>query len=291
MKSPAVLRAPTMWKLPTFVKEGQLETGGVKFRYLETQPAAAATRSVLLLHGFGARSELWIPLLKDLPRDWQIVAPDFPGHGLSAQLPGKSRTIPDYHRALASFLEAKFPGKVSIVGSSMGGALAVMLALSHPDKVDRLVLAGASGLTPKLPSKTVRLYFPYILGTYFFAPSEAKFRSFLTKGVFHDPKYIEDRWLKVLAEEWKPRPRRMSYVATANGMRRPDASVTASLGKVKAPTLLLWGKNDAHFDCAENEAAAKAIPGSRFVSFDACGHLALTEKYRESLAELRTFFG
>ncbi len=286
-------RAPggTMWRLPKNVREGRLEAGGVNFRYLESGPQSSAARSILLLHGFGARSEIWLRLLKDLPPDWQVVAPDFPGHGNSSPLPGKSRTLPEYHRALAAFLEDKFPGKVTIVGSSMGGALATLLSLSHPNKVDRLVLAGASGLTPKLPGKTVRLYFPYILGTYFGAPGEGRFRSFLTKGVFFDPKFIEDRWLKVLVEEWKPRPRRMAYVATANALRRPDASVASSLGKVRVPTLLLWGKNDAHFDCAENEAAARAIPGSRFVRFENCGHLPMVEKYSESLAELKGFLG
>lgn len=291
MKSPRTVPAVIVWKIPDEIREARLDAGGIHFRYLESGPATGAARTVLLLHGFGARSEIWLEVMKELPREWQVVAVDLPCHGLSSQLPGKVRTVPLYLQALAAFVEAKMPPHFAIIGSSLGGALGAMLALKYPQRVDKLVLAAASGLTPKLPGKTVRLYLPYILGAYLFTPTAKKFRSFLAKGVFYDPKFIQEAWLSSLVEEWRPRAQRMSFLAIAGALRRPDASVSASLGNLKVPTLLLWGKNDAHFDWAQNEQAAKSIPGSRFVVYDNCGHLPMVEKFRESLAEVRGFLG
>lgn len=282
-------RGMSIWPIPPGVQEKTVKAGDLSFRYLEAGPPGGGRGTILLLHGFGARSDLWLRVLKDLSGEWHMIAPDLPCHGSSSQLPGKLRTLPLYREALEKFVDDVLPPRFLILGSSLGGALAVMLALSRPQRVSRLVLLAASGLTPKLPGKTVRLYFPYILGAYLFAPSAGRLRSFLTKGVFHDPKFIDDRCIDALVPEWKDRARRSSLLATANSLRRPDASVAASLPKVACPTLAIWGQQDAHFDCHENEEAVKRIPGAAFVSFDACGHLPMVEKYPESLGRVKEF--
>lgn len=282
-------RGMSIWPIPAGIQEKTAQVGDLTFRYLEAGPTEGGKGTILLLHGFGARSDIWLRVLKDLSKELRLIAPDLPCHGSSSQLPGKMRTVPLYREALEKFVDQVMPQRFSIMGSSLGGALAVMLTLSRPQKVNRLILLAASGLTPKLPGKTVRLYFPYVLGAYLFAPSASRFRSFLTKGVFYDPKYIDDRWFQALVPEWKDRTRRSSLLATANCLRRPDASVAASLPKIGCPTLALWGKQDAHFNRQENEGAVKTIPGSHFVSFDSCGHLPMVEKYSESLAQVKEF--
>ncbi len=267
--------------LPETVQEKYLDAGGVRFRYLVSASSPPGAPTVLLLHGFGARSEIWLPTFSDLaPR--RIIAPDLPCHGKSGMLPGKARPIGAYRQAMTAFLDAIGPGPVSILGSSLGGALAGMMALDRPQRVDKLVLLGASGLTPKLPGKTVRLYLPYIIPAYLFAPSPRAFRSFLRKGVFYDPKWVDDNWSQYLSDEWKPRAKRSSYLATANAMTHPDASIASDLGRIACPTLLLWGKQDAHFDCNVNQAAGQKIPRSQFQSFESCGHLPMIEQHREA---------
>lgn len=286
---------PPTGPLPAGIVEQRVSAGGIDFRCLSTQPLAggkpAGGTPVLLLHGFGARAELWVPLLSKLSSSRLVIAPDLPCHGGSTSLPGKKRPIGEYRRALAAFLDQLGYPQVDVVGSSLGGALGAMLAVDRPLKVRRLVLLAASGLTPKLPSKTVNLYFPYVLRSYLVAPGPSTFRSFLGKGVFHDPKWIDEAWIRYLVAEWRPRPRRSSYLATANAMRRPDASVASELGKIGCPTLLLWGKQDAHFDWQENQAAAKAIAGSRFVPYEACGHLPMVEQFRAASNEVVQFLG
>lgn len=284
---------PPNGPLPPGVVEQWVDAGGIRFRHLTYEAPGGGPSSsgppVVLLHGFGARADLWLPFLVRAGRTHRVLAVDLPSHGRSGTLPGKDRSLSSYRRALGAYLTALGAPKVSLVGSSMGGALSVMLALDQPERVARLVLLDASGLTPKLPGKTVRLYLPYVLRSYLVAPSRSTFRSFLRKGEFFDPKFIDEAWLSFLAQEWRDRARRASYLATANAMRWPDASVAADLPRVKAPTLVLWGRNDAHFDCQDNEAAAARIPGSRFVAYDRCGHLPMIERSREATAEVLSF--
>ncbi len=275
--------------IPAGTVEKRAQVNGLTIRYLEAGEWDGGRGTLLLLHGFGARSEVWYRVLKDLSKEWRVIAPDLPCHGGSSQLPGKARTLPMYRDALERFVDAVVPGHFTLVGSSMGGALAAMLAVSRAPRVDRLVLLDAAGLTPKMPGKTVRLYFPYVLGAYLMAPSAGRFRSFLRKGVFYDPKFIDERWIEFLVPEWKDHAKRSSYLATANCLRRPDASVSGILGHIKCPTLALWGEEDQHFAWKENETAVERIPGARFVVFEKCGHLPMVEKYPESLAKVREF--
>lgn len=204
-------------------------------------------------------------------------------------LPGKGRSIGDYRKAVVALLDAWGSGPVDVVGSSLGGALGAMAALDRPERVRRLVLAAASGLTPTLPGGTVRLYLPLVLGSYFLAPSPRSFRSFLRKGVFHDPSLVTDDWAGYLSDEWRPRPRRSSYLATANAMRRPEATTAGDLGRLAAPTLLLWGRQDAHFPWSDGESASRRIPKGRFVVYENCGHLPLVEKFSEAFAATLQF--
>ncbi|MDE1821987.1 MAG: alpha/beta fold hydrolase [Euryarchaeota archaeon] len=277
--------------LPATVAEKFIEAGGVRFRYLISKPAGRPEDgAVLLLHGFGARSEIWLPTFADLaPRT--VIALDLPCHGKSGMLPGKDRRIGSYRSAMDAFVDALPFQRLTVLGSSLGGALGAMLALDRPLRIERLVLLGASGLTPKLPGKTVRLYLPYILPAYLFAPTPRAFASFLRKGVFHDPRWVDENWTHYLSDEWKSRPRRSSYLATASAMTKPDASVAADLERISCPTLLLWGREDAHFDWKDGEAASKKMPQARFICYEGCGHLPMIEKARETTSDLQRFLG
>lgn len=269
--------------LPPGVEERFLESGGIRFRYLASTPSTAPTAPpLLLIHGFMARAEVWYPCLHAWSSDRIVIMPDLPGHHRSSPLPGTDRTIPAYRKALGAFVDALGWPTFDVVGNSLGGCLAAMIAVDCPTRVRRLVLLDASGTTPKLPGKTVRLYFPFVLACNLFAPSEARFRRFMAKGVFHDPAYIDEAWVRWLAREWQPKDRRRAYLATANAMRRPDASVHSLLPKVGCPTLIMWGRDDAHFDWRDGEQAARAIPSARFNILESCGHVPMIEKWRET---------
>jgi len=237
--------------------------------------------SVLLFHGYPTWAEVWLPLFRSLgARAW--IAPDLPCHDKSSVLPGKDRSLTAYRRAVTAFVDALRLPKLAVVGSSMGGSLGIMLALDRPDLVERLVLLDAAGLTAKIPGRAVRLYLPFLLPCFVRAPGPGSVRELLRKGVFFDPRYADDAWVRTIVEEWAPRARRSAFVATGFALRRRDASIAADLGRVRVPTLVVWGRQDPQFAWREGEAAARRIPGARFAALEGCGHFPMVEKPQET---------
>jgi 2-succinyl-6-hydroxy-2,4-cyclohexadiene-1-carboxylate synthase len=91
---------------------------------------------IVLLHGFTQTGVSWRPVVERLGDDVEVVRPDLPGHGRASDqrldLPGSAAAV------------AAIGGRATYVGYSMGGRVALRLALDHPDLVDRLVLVGAT---------------------------------------------------------------------------------------------------------------------------------------------------
>ncbi len=271
--------------LPPGVVEQFVEAGGIRFRYLTNGARGAGGgrgSPILFLHGYPTWAEVWLPIATKLGARRQWIAPDLPSHNRSSQLPGKDRSVSAYRHAITAFFDAMHFSKSIVIGSSLGGSLAIMLALDRPENVERLAVLDAAGLTPTLPKKTVRLYVPFVLPSYLRAPRAKNVRQLLQRAVFHDPRFVEESWVQTIVEQWKPRSRRAAFIATGNSLRRPDASVAGDLDRVRARTLLVWGRQDPQFDWQIGEAAARRISGAKFAAIENCGHFPMVEKSAET---------
>jgi len=194
-----------------------------------------------------------------------------------------------YRNAIAAFVDALDLPRFAVVGNSMGGTLAVMIALDRPARVAKVVVLDAAGLTPKLPGKTARMYLPFLLPCFVRAPGPKSVRKLLTKAVFHDPRFADGAWVDAIVAAWGPRDRRRAFMATGFALRRRDASVSANLGNILAPTLILSGRHDVQFPWESAEEAARRIPGSRFAAIEDAGHFPMVEKPRETAQLISEF--
>jgi len=194
-----------------------------------------------------------------------------------------------YRDAIAALVDALDLPRFAVVGNSMGGTLAIMAGLDRPARVAKVVVLDAAGLTPKLPGPTARMYLPFLLPCFVRAPGPKSVRKLLTKAVFHDPRFADDAWVSAIVEAWRPRDRRKAFMATGFALRRPDASVSADLDRIGAPTLVLSGRHDVQFPWRSAEDASRRIPGSRFAAIEDAGHFPMVEKPRET-AELISEF-
>ncbi|NUR72131.1 MAG: alpha/beta fold hydrolase [Hamadaea sp.] len=96
---------------------------------------------VLLVHGNCSSGAFWAPLVRHLPEDWRIVAPDLRGYGDTETAPvDATRGLKDFADDLAALLDALAMGPAVVVGHSMGGGVATQLLLDHPEKVKALIL-------------------------------------------------------------------------------------------------------------------------------------------------------
>jgi len=262
--------------LPPGVAERFLEAGGVRFRYL--QGGATIGLPILFLHGWPTWADVWLPVARALGVHHPWIAPDLPCQHQSSLLPGKDRTLTAYRKAIAAFVDALVLPRFAAIGNSMGGTLAIMLAIDRPDRVAKVAVLDAAGLTPKLPGRTARMYLPFLLPCFVRAPGPKSVRKLLTKAVFYDPRFATDAWVQAIVAAWQPRDRRRAYMATGFSLRRADASVSADLEHLRVPTLILSGRHDPQFPWPSAEEASRRVPGARFAVIEDAGHFLMVEK-------------
>jgi len=284
--------APTTFgaPLPPGVHEHFIDAGGVKFRYLKGGAHEHGKPPVLLIHGWPSWAEVWLPVAEALGATHPWIAVDLPGHGKSTPLPGKDGSLTALRGAVGAFVDGLELKRFSVVGCSIGGTLAVMLALDRPQAVERIVPIDAAGFAPKLPGKTVRMYLPFFLRASLGAPGAGGVRKLLNKAVFVDPANTTEGWVSAMVGVWAGKTQRRSLLKTGGALRRPDASVAGRLGDVKCPTLILWGKGDPQFGWRIGEEASRKIPGARFVGIENAGHFPQVEQPQATAAALAEFF-
>src|SRR6188508_222877 len=112
---------------------------GARLRVFE----AGEGPTVLLLHGLGGAASNWVAVAPALAERARIVVPELPGHGGSSALPAPVATLDAYADRVAGVLETP----AVVAGHSLGGVVALRLALRHPRLVRGIVLAGSAGLS------------------------------------------------------------------------------------------------------------------------------------------------
>jgi pimeloyl-ACP methyl ester carboxylesterase len=128
-----------------------VEVPGARLHYVERGAARAGTPAVLMIHGLAGQLHHFAYSLVDaMAEHTRVVAVDRPGSGYSTRAPGQALTLPQQADAMAALIDALQLGPVLVVGHSLGGALALTLALRHPRKVRALALLAP--LTQTMPT-------------------------------------------------------------------------------------------------------------------------------------------
>ncbi len=219
---------------------------------------------LVLIHGFGGDLNNWLFLQPLLAARFHTFAIDLPGHG------GSTKTLPGGNfaalaRAVAAFLRARGIGPAHLVGHSLGGAVALMLA---PESLS-LSLISPAGLGPEINMD-------YIGG--FIAARRAREMQAVLAMLFADPALIGRDMVEGVL-----RYKRLDGVAAAlqtiaaanfaNG--RQNTSLRATLAAIRVPTLVAWGEADRIIPAAHADALS---PSVRVVRFPETGHMAHMER-------------
>lgn len=277
-----------------------LEGQDVRLAYMDVRPAAPNGRAVLLLHGKNFYGSYWEGTIRALTRaGFRVVVPDQLGFGKSSK--------PDLHYSfelLASttkqLLDALHVEKVTVVGHSMGGMLAVRFALMYPATTSQLVLENPIGLEDyrvKVPSQRLEQQYRAQL-----EQNEESLRRLVTgyfvawKPAYEPLVQVPYRW--TLSAEY-PRYALASALTYQMIYTQP---VVQDLPRLRLPTLLVIGQSDRTFvgrgsvprEAAETlgrypelgRRAAAAIPGAKLVEIQGCGHIPHLEaasRFEEAL--------
>ncbi|ABK73848.1 alpha/beta fold hydrolase [Mycolicibacterium smegmatis] len=239
---------------------------------------------LLLLHGSGPGVTGWRNYRGNLgffAQHFRCLVLEFPGFGVSDDFGG--HPMLDAQRAAVVFADALGLDRVDIIGNSMGGGVGINFAINHPDRVRHLVTIGGIGtnIFSPGPSEGIRL-----LQEFTEDPTRARLVDWLNSMVY-DPalvtdELIEERWALATDPETLESARRMygkaAFAAMMEMMRNADFPLPWSImHKVKAPTLLTWGRDDRVSPLDMALVPMRTIPNAELHVFPNCGHWVMIE--------------
>ncbi len=220
---------------------------------------------LLLLHGLAASSETWMPVLPGLAASYRVIAPDLPGCRRSDKPDTgyEAKTLADI---FVKMLDALNLPEVNLLGHSLGGHIALAMALAHPDRVRSLVLVDAAGLGVEVNFNSLEPLMKEV--------NEENVRIFLGAAMLNKAS-ITSLMVKYLANELSdPSTHRALYVMVrANIGHDGQFSIKSNrLKELKARTLFVWGEEDSILPLQQGKDGASLVPLARFVSIPECGH-------------------
>jgi pimeloyl-ACP methyl ester carboxylesterase len=256
--------------------------------------ASGAGPCLMLLHGGGPGASGVSNFAQNLPalsRHFRVIVPDQPGYGRSAKvIPPASEARSAYGaRKLIGLLDHLGIRTAHVVGNSLGGRTALMMALTHPERIGRLVLMGPGGgslslLSPE-PSEGMK-----VLQNFYSPPGASLARmQALIEVMMYDPSkappgLANARYEAAMAPESKEF---FQHYFTVKGAREPE--LWRDLEKVAHRTLLIWGRDDRVIPLDGAFILLRRMPDARLHVFPRCGHWAQLE-WQEEFDRLVTDF-
>jgi pimeloyl-ACP methyl ester carboxylesterase len=237
---------------------------------------------VVLLHGLGSRKDDWLPVFEPMAQKYRLLVPDQIGFGRSDK-PLLDYSVQTWVDFLNEFLRQLKVEKASLVGESLGGWIAALYVAeisggAHLVPVEKLVLVDAAGLKQDQPIPDLN-------------PSSLAAMRGVMEAVFYDTSWVnEDALRKIFTDKLGVHDGYTVRSFLGNPTRDKER-LDERMRSIKAPTLVVWGKQDKLLPIASGERYAAGIAGAKMVSFEKCGHVPAVEKTEEFLAAVMPFLG
>ncbi len=276
---------------PTDVSFRTLELHGREVGYL----GGGEGPVLLLIHGIAGSCENWRDVIEPLARSHTVIAPDLPGHGVSAGGPG-DYSLGAFAAGLRDLLLALGHERATLVGHSLGGGIAMQFSYQFPEMVERLVLVSSGGLGPEVSPVLRAAALP---GADLFISATARAgqaaggtlgRALSAVGMRPSADVAEvARGYGSLSDPL----RRRAFLATlrsviGTGGQSVSASDRLYLAE-EMPVLIVWGARDPIIPSHHGEDAHAALPGSRLEIFEDVGHMPQIEQPGHFIAVLERF--
>lgn len=264
---------------------GFVEIDGVRLHYQEKGTGTP----LVLIHGYTSSTYSWKDVFEPLAKSFRVIAVDLKGFGFSAKPDG------DYTRRAQAvlvlhLLEHLKVQKAWLCGNSMGGEVALNVALANPERVLGLILIDSAGVEVAGKGTFTPGYLTIpVVGRLLIAlslTSSKLVRQGLEKSFYDQTLVTADR----VANYYRPLKTRGGQLAALRARTQWSMfPIEADLGKIKAPTLVLWGAQDQLIPLAAGQKLNSLIKDSQLVVFDNCGHLPQEEMPQRTVDQLVTF--
>lgn len=234
------------------------ETGS--FQYNDEGPTDSPLPPVVLLHGMLGDLSNWVDTVEVLSNNgYRVLAPILPVY----DFPLSETSVPRLTEHVHDFVDTLGFDSTILVGNSLGGHIALLYALNHPEDVDALVLSGSSGI------------YESTMGTTHFRRQDREFIRERTEMTFYDPAHATEELVDEMFEIVNDRPRAFRLLKIARSA--DEEIVTDQLSQLDMPSLLIWGYNDVITPPEVAEEFRDRMPNARLHFIDECGHAPMIE--------------
>ncbi|SEA54012.1 Pimeloyl-ACP methyl ester carboxylesterase [Arachidicoccus rhizosphaerae] len=238
-----------------------------KFQYIDVGEG----EPLVLFHGlFGALSN-FEDLIDRFKGTHRVIVPILPLFGLDLL----STTVGGLQKYVNRFFEKLDIRDMHLLGNSLGGHVALVQVLKHPERIKTLILTGSSGL------------FENGMGDTYPKRGDRDYIRKKTEFTFYDPKMATEELVNEVFEITNNRLKVIKIIALAKSAIRNNLG--QELNEIKQPTLLIWGKNDQVTPPFVAEEFHKLIPNSELYFIDKCGHAPMMEVPSEFNVLLEAF--
>ncbi|MGD8555045.1 MAG: alpha/beta fold hydrolase [Anaerolineales bacterium] len=259
-----------------------VKVGDVNTRYWSMGEQGS---NLVMIHGLGGFAETWVENVAALAHRHRVYVLDLVGFGRSDK-PPISYSIENLALFLRDFMATQEIENATLMGNSMGGAVALQFTLLHPEQVEALVLVSSAGFGTGVPWM-VRVATMPVLGELLLRPTR-RAAKWIMKGVLYDPDRIPDSVLDVGFETLSTPPARRAILKTVRSMIRVHAgdmqayaSLQEALSRLNTPTLIVWGSEDSVLPVEHAHIANQTLPNTILQVYDRCGHMPQVERAEE----------
>jgi pimeloyl-ACP methyl ester carboxylesterase len=274
------------------MRERTATLNGHELSYLDAGDGPA----VLFIHGLTGSHRSWAHLVDAMKTGHRVLAPDLFGHGASAK-PMGDYSLGAHAATLRDLLDLLGVDRVTPVGHSFGGGIAMQLCYLFPQRVERLVLVASGGLgrevSPLLRSATLpgaEWVLPLVASSLVSGQVEAVGRILARMG-WRPSRDVTQAWhgFTSLADG----DTRRAFLATTRSVIDPGGQTVTAHGRLPVaadiPTLVVWGTRDRMIPSRHASTAQQAITGSRVELFEGAGHFPHLDEPERFAALLRDF--
>lgn len=235
--------------------------------------------ALLLLHGLGCDHTTWLPVIRKLARRYTVIAPDLLGHGQSAK-PRADYSVGGYANGMRDLLTVLNIDKVTVVGHSLGGGVAMQFAYQFPERTERLVLVAPGGLGPEVTPIIRAVGLP-------------GFRTAMAVLTLPGVRHLGVAGMRALSRTGLTLTHDLDEVAeiydsfkdpgTRNAIAHVVRAVVDSRGQIVTmvdrayltqamPMLVVWGEQDRVIPATHADTAAVVAPGAQVEVLGNSGH-------------------
>ncbi|RMI32145.1 alpha/beta fold hydrolase [Nocardia stercoris] len=248
--------------------------------YRRAYRMAGSGPPLLLIHGIADSSVTWEPVFDELAEHYTVIAPDLLGHGESAK-PRADYAVAAYACGMRDLLTVLGIDRVTLVGHSLGGGVALQFAYQFPDRCERLILVASAGMGRGVhpvfraatmpgadPAISVLTSPPVRAAVHLLAPV---LRRLGGMGLGEDLDYV----LRLYGKLANPTARR-AFLRTIRAAADPYGQAITMLDRgylaASMPAMIMWGTEDAIIPYRHAETAHALFPGSQLEVFEGAGH-------------------